>query len=75
MVIVPSDGSTLLARANGGKFGEVGLINSNDQVSGSPAAIVQLIVIVPPLVAPSATARVRAEAKGATSTSKLKILF
>jgi hypothetical protein len=67
--MVLSDGSTLLARANA--LLNDGLTNSKVQVEGSVLSVVQLIVIFPPLVAPSGTLTVRAETKGATSASTL----
>jgi len=62
----------LLARANW--LLKLGLVNSMVKVSGSPAADVQLMVILPPLVISLGVERVRAETKGATSARRLSLL-
>jgi len=48
-----------------------GLTNSSEKESGSPADVVQVIVMVPPMKTFVGVLRERAEAKGATSTRRL----
>jgi len=72
IVIIPSDGSTLLATANASL--NCTLTNSNENVENeeeSLESVVQVIFKVPPLVTPVGVLMVRAETKGATSTRRL----
>jgi len=63
----PFTGLTLLAIAN--VLWNNMLTNSTEKVSGSPAAVVQVIVAEPPEVRPLGVFTVRAHAKG-TATAR-----
>lgn len=65
----PRLGSTLLAIAKA-LLNDV-LISSMEKVSGSPAAVVQVIVTSPPEVGFFGTETVRAETNGATRARRL----
>jgi len=49
------------------------LVSSKEKVSGSFAATVHLIVMVPPEVGFEGTSRVRADTKGATRARRLSL--
>jgi len=70
-VIVPVEGSTLLAMAK--SLRKSTLTSSSDQVDGSPAALDQVIVATPPEVRPVGVLIVSALIKGARRSRELSL--